>query len=65
MEEHFQLLIDKIKIEMQNQTIRLANTILEKMVEKLKSVLEEYKILKLKVVDLEKEVEKTKDKIQK
>lgn len=57
MDEQFQLLFDKMKIEMQNQTTELTNTILEKMEEKLKPVLEENQILKLKVEKLEKKVE--------
>ncbi|CAH2109103.1 unnamed protein product [Euphydryas editha] len=58
MDGQFQLLFDKMKIEMQNQTIELTNTILDKMEEKLKPILEENKILKLKVEKLEKKVER-------
>lgn len=58
MEEQFQLLFNKMKIEMQNQTIELTNTILDRMEEKLKPVLEENKILKLKVESMEKKVER-------
>lgn len=54
MEEQFQLLFEKMKIEMQNQTTELTNT----MDEKLKPVLQENKILKLKVENLEKKVER-------
>lgn len=57
MEEQFQMLFDKMKIEMKNQTIELTNTILEKMEEKLKPVLEENQMLKLKVENLTKKVE--------
>ncbi|XP_028160059.1 uncharacterized protein LOC114352603 [Ostrinia furnacalis] len=57
MEEQFQLLFDKMKIEMQNQTIELTNTILDKMDEKLKPILEENQILKEKVENLENKVE--------
>ncbi|XP_052739952.1 uncharacterized protein LOC128198449 [Bicyclus anynana] len=57
MDEQFQLLFDKMKMEMQNQTTELSNIILEKMDEKLKPVLEENKILKLKVENLERKVE--------
>ncbi|CAG4984917.1 unnamed protein product [Colias eurytheme] len=57
MDEQFQLLFDKMKIEMQNQTSELTNTLLVKMEEKLKPVVEENHILKLKVEKLEKKVE--------
>lgn len=57
MDEQFQLLFEKMKIEIQNQTIELTNTILGKMEEKLKPVLEENQSLKLKVEKLEKKVE--------
>lgn len=57
MDEQFQLLFDKMKIEMQKQTIELSNTILDKMDEKLKPVIEENRILKTKVGDLERKVE--------
>ncbi|KAJ8713211.1 hypothetical protein PYW07_013581 [Mythimna separata] len=57
MDEQFQLLFDKMRIEMQNQTIEVTNTILEKMDEKLKPILEENQILKQKVDKLEKKVE--------
>ncbi|XP_045492416.1 craniofacial development protein 2-like [Colias croceus] len=46
-----------MKIEMQNQTSELTNTLLVKMEEKLKPVVEENHILKLKVEKLEKKVE--------
>lgn len=57
MDEQFQLLFDKMKIEMQNQTSELTNTILDKMEEKLKPVLEANQIMKMKVEKLEKKVE--------
>uniref|UniRef100_A0A2A4JJB3 Endonuclease-reverse transcriptase n=1 Tax=Heliothis virescens TaxID=7102 RepID=A0A2A4JJB3_HELVI len=57
MDEQFQLLFDKMKIEMQSQTSELANKILNKMDEKLKPVLEANQILKTKVEELEKRVE--------
>lgn len=57
MEGQFQLLFDKMKIEMQNQTVELTNTLMEKMEEKLKPVLEENKILKNKMEILERKVE--------
>lgn len=56
MDAQFQLLFDKMKIEMQNQTIELTYNILEKMEEKLKPVLEENQRLKLKVEQLENKV---------
>lgn len=57
MEEQFQLLFDKMKIEMQNQTIELTNNILDKMEEKLKPIQEENQRLNLKLEKLEKKVE--------
>lgn len=57
MEDQFQLLFEKMKIEMRNQTVELTNTIMDKMEEKLKPVLEENKILKQKVEKLEKTIE--------
>ncbi|CAG4989728.1 unnamed protein product [Colias eurytheme] len=45
-----------MKIEMQNQTVELTNTIMEKIDDKLKPILEENKILKNKVENLEKRV---------
>ncbi|KAJ0171949.1 hypothetical protein K1T71_012712 [Dendrolimus kikuchii] len=57
MDEQFQLLFNKMKVEMQNQTIELTKTILDKMEEKLKPVLEENQIMKHKVEKLEKKVE--------
>lgn len=61
MEDQFQLLFDNMKIEMQKQTTELTNTLttelMNKMEEKLQPVLEENKILKLKVENLEKKVE--------
>lgn len=57
MEEQFQLLFDKMKIEMQNQTIELTKNILDKMEEKLKPIQEENQRLNLEVEKLEKKVE--------
>ncbi|CAH2096958.1 unnamed protein product [Euphydryas editha] len=57
MEGQFQILFDKMEIEMQNQTIALTNTIMEKIEEKLKPILEENRILKIKIENLEKKVE--------
>ncbi|VVC92476.1 unnamed protein product [Leptidea sinapis] len=57
MEEQFQLLFDKLKMETKYQTTELTNTILEKIYEKLRPLLEENKLLKFKVANLEKEVE--------
>nr|XP_037871000.1 uncharacterized protein LOC119629390 [Bombyx mori]XP_037871614.1 uncharacterized protein LOC119629555 [Bombyx mori] len=57
MEEQFQLLFDKMKIEMKNQSESITNTIMNKMDEKLKPILEENKYLKLKVENLEKKIE--------
>lgn len=41
MDKQFQLLFDKIKVEIQTQIIEETNTMLEKMEEKLKSVVED------------------------
>lgn len=57
MEDQFQLLFDKLKIEMQKQTSELSATILDKMEEKLKPVLEENKNLKSNVEYLKKKIE--------
>lgn len=57
MDEQFQLLFNKMKMEMQNQTTELTNIILDKMDEKLKPVLEANQMLKSKVEKLEKRVE--------
>lgn len=57
MDDQFQLLFDKMKIEMQKQTIELTNNILDKMDEKLKPIQEENQRLNLKVKKLEKKVE--------
>lgn len=57
MDEQFQLLFDKMKIEMQNQTTELTNNILGKMEEKLKPLIEENQKLKFKVGTLEKKIE--------
>lgn len=57
MDEQFQLLFDKMRIEMQNQMIEVTNTILERIDEKLKPILEEKQILKQKVDKLVKNVE--------
>lgn len=57
MEGQFQVLFDKLKIEMEKQTVELSNTIMEKIEEKLKPIIEENKNLKLKVENLEKKVE--------
>lgn len=57
MEDQFQLLFEKMKIEMQKQTVELSQTIMEKIDEKLKPLLEENKKLQIKVENLEKKVE--------
>ncbi|XP_061717042.1 uncharacterized protein LOC133528825 [Cydia pomonella] len=57
MDDQFQLLFDKMKVEMQKQTEELTNTITEKIDEKLKPILEENKNLQKKVENLEKKVE--------
>ncbi|VVC92635.1 unnamed protein product [Leptidea sinapis] len=57
MEAQFQLLFDRMKIEMQKQTTELTNTIMEKIEEKLKPIVEENNILKLKIKNLENKVE--------
>ncbi|KAF9417453.1 hypothetical protein HW555_005456 [Spodoptera exigua] len=57
MDEQFQLLFEKMKIEMQNQAVSISNTIMDRIDEKLKPVLEENKKLILKVENLEKKIE--------
>lgn len=61
MEGQFQILFDKMKIEMQNQNAELmesiTTSIMGKMEEKLVPLMEENKNLKLKVEKLENEVE--------
>lgn len=57
MEDQFQLLFDKMKIEIEKQTIQLTNNIMEKLDEKLNNVVEENKKLQIKVENLEKKVE--------
>lgn len=61
MEEQFQLLFEKMKNEMQKLSIELqtslTNKIMEKMDEKLQPLIEENKILKTRVGNLEKDVE--------
>lgn len=61
MEGQFQALFDKMRIEMQNQTVELkesiTKSITDKMEEKLNPIVEENKVLKIKVEKLEKELE--------
>ncbi|VVC96790.1 unnamed protein product [Leptidea sinapis] len=61
MEHQFQILFDKMKFEMQKQTVELkesiTNSIMEKMDEKLKPILAENKDLQIKLLNLEREVE--------
>lgn len=61
MDEQFQLLFDKMKIEMQNQTAELKESItkniLDKMEEKLIPLTEENKNLNIKIEKLENEIE--------
>ncbi|CAG4965859.1 unnamed protein product [Colias eurytheme] len=61
MEEQFQLLFDKMKIEMQNQSEKLTDTITTTIMDridiKLEPIVAENKSLKLKVERLEKEIE--------
>ncbi|XP_045450795.1 uncharacterized protein LOC123659685 [Melitaea cinxia] len=57
MENQFELLYSKLKIEMQKQTLELTNNIMEKIDEKIKPVLEENKKLRNELVKLEKKVE--------
>lgn len=61
MEDQFQILFDKMKIEMQKQTVELkesiTKSIMEKMDEKIKPILAENKDLKIKIINLEKEME--------
>lgn len=61
MEGQFQLLFDKMKIEMQNQTAELKDSItksiMDKMDEKLIPIVEENKNLKINLEKLEKELE--------
>ncbi|XP_013148025.1 PREDICTED: uncharacterized protein LOC106110673 [Papilio polytes] len=64
MEDQFQILFDKMKVEMQKQTVELkesiTNSIMEKMDEKIKPIIEENKDLKKKILNLEKEMENLK-----
>ncbi|XP_059056185.1 uncharacterized protein LOC131850045 [Achroia grisella] len=64
MEGQFQILFDKMKIEMQNQTAELKDSltksIMDKIEEKLIPLVEENKNLKIKVEKLEKEIESLK-----
>lgn len=61
MEEQFQLLFDKMLIEMKKQTTELkdtiTNSIIKKMDEKLQPIIAENKDLKFKMASLEKEIE--------
>ncbi|CAF4752880.1 unnamed protein product [Pieris macdunnoughi] len=61
MEDQFQILFDKMKIEMQKQTMELkesiTNSVMEKIDEKIKPILAENKDLKEKIMNLEKELE--------
>ena len=57
MDDQFQLLFEKMKMELQKQTVEVTNTIMEKIYEKLKPVLEENKKLQIRVDNLEKMVE--------
>ncbi|XP_026488654.1 uncharacterized protein LOC113404903 [Vanessa tameamea] len=61
MDDQFQILFDKMKIEMQKQTVELkesiTNSIMEKMEEKIKPIIEENKDLKIKINKLENEIE--------
>ncbi|XP_045487104.1 uncharacterized protein LOC123689741 [Pieris rapae] len=64
MEDQFQLLFDKMKNEILNQTIELkdsiTNNIMERLDEKLQPIITENRNLKIKVENLEKEVESLK-----
>ncbi|XP_075970122.1 uncharacterized protein LOC142987659 [Anticarsia gemmatalis] len=61
MEDQFEILFEKMKIEMQKQTLELkesiTNSVMEKMDEKIKPIIAENKDLKEKVISLEKEIE--------
>lgn len=61
MEGQFQILFEKMKIELLNQTAELKDSItkniMEQMEEKLNPIVEENKNLKIKVEKLEKEIE--------
>ena len=61
MEDQFQILFEKMKIEMQNQTAELkesiTNSVMEKINEKIKPIIAENKNLKEKIMSLEKEME--------
>lgn len=61
MEDQFQILFDKMKIEMQKQTVELkesiTNSIMEKIDEKIKPIIAENKDLKTKLINLEREIE--------
>lgn len=64
MDEQFQLLFDKMKIELSKQTISITesitNTIMEKIEEKLQPIVKENEKLKANVRKLEEEVEQLK-----
>ncbi|CAH1639102.1 unnamed protein product [Spodoptera littoralis] len=64
MEEQFQMLFDKMKIEIKNQTAELtesiSNTIMCRMEEKLQPIIEENKLLKTTVEKLQNEVKQLK-----
>lgn len=57
MDDQFQLLFNKMKIEMQNQTESITNTIMDRMDEKLKPILEENRNLKIQIQKLENKIE--------
>ncbi|XP_023942008.2 uncharacterized protein LOC128198937 [Bicyclus anynana] len=60
MENQFQILFEKMKNEMRNQTDELKESILEKLDEKLQPIIAENKNLKTKLDNLEKEIESLK-----
>ncbi|VVC97567.1 unnamed protein product [Leptidea sinapis] len=67
MENQFQILFDKMKFEMQKKTVELkesiTNSIMEKMDEKLKPILAENTDLKIKLLNLERELLLSKDPV--
>lgn len=61
MEDQFQMLFEKMQIEMQKQTaelkISLSNAILGKIDDKIKPVLDDNEELKIRIEELEKEID--------
>ncbi|XP_022823231.1 uncharacterized protein LOC111354155 [Spodoptera litura] len=61
MEDQFEILFEKMKLEMQKQTVELkdsiTNSIMEKIEEKIKPIIAENKDLKEKIITFKKEIE--------